>query len=118
MTQAAFEALVAEALELLPDEFASELDNVAVVIEDEPEAEVLDAVGLDPEVDDLFGLYQGIPLTERNSHYSALPDRIAIYRLPILRACGSRREVVREVRNTVLHELGHHLGMEEEDMPF
>ncbi|MGB5400542.1 MAG: metallopeptidase family protein, partial [Thermoanaerobaculia bacterium] len=60
----------------------------------------------------------GIPLTERDSFYSALPDRIAIYRLPILRACRSRRQVIREVRDTVVHELGHHLGMDEEDMPF
>jgi predicted Zn-dependent protease with MMP-like domain len=117
MTQAAFKELVAEALELLPDEFGRELDNVTVVIEDEPEAEDLVAAGLDPE-DDLFGLYQGIPLTERDSLYSALPDRISIYRLPILRACCSRRQVIREVRDTVIHELGHHLGMEEEDMPF
>ena len=118
MTHSAFEELVAKALEQLPDEFAKELDNVAVVVEGDPEAEVLVAVGLDPEEDDLFGLYQGIPLTERDSRYSALPDRIAIYRRPILRACTSRRQVIREVRDTVLHELGHHLGMEEEDMPF
>ncbi len=118
MTRSVFEELVAEALELLPDEFSTELDNVAVVVEDEPDAEVLVAAGLDPEEDDLFGLYQGIPLTERDSLYSALPDRIAIYRLPILRACHSRRQVIREVRDTVVHELGHHLGMEEEDMPF
>ncbi len=118
MTRSVFEELVAEALELLPDEFGKELDNVAVVVEDEPDAEALAAAGLDPEEDDLFGLYQGIPLTERDSFYSALPDRIAIYRLPILRACRSRRQVIREVRDTVVHELGHHLGMEEEDMPF
>jgi len=118
MTRSVFEELVAEALELLPDEFGRELNNVAVVVEDEPDAEVLSADGLDPEEDDLFGLYQGIPLTERDSLYSALPDRIAIYRLPILRACRSRRQVIREVRDTVVHELGHHLGMEEEDMPF
>ena len=118
MTRSVFEELVAEALELLPDEFGRELNNVAVVVEDEPDAEVLSADGLDPEEDDLFGLYQGIPLTERDSLYSALPDRIAIYRLPILRACRSRRQVIREVRDTVVHELGHHLGIEEEDMPF
>jgi len=118
MTRSVFEELVAEALELLPDEFDRELDNVAVVVEDEPEAEVLADVGLDPEEDDLFGLYQGTPLTERDSFYSELPDRIVIYRLPILRACRSRRQVIREVRDTVVHELGHHLGMEEEDMPF
>ena len=118
MTLSAFEELVAEALELLPEEFGRALDNVAVVVEDEPDAEVLTDAGMDPDQDDLFGLYEGIPLTERDSLYSALPDRIIIYRLPILRACRSRRRVIREVRDTVVHELGHHFGMEEEDMPF
>lgn len=117
MKRAEFEQLVAEALELLPDDFAEALENVAVVVEDDPQAEDLTDAGLDPD-DELFGLYQGVPLTERDSFYSALPDRIAIYRLPILRACHSRREVIREVRDTVIHELGHHLGMEEEDMPY
>ena len=111
-----FETLVGEAIDLLPEPFAAELDNVAVVVEDWPEAEDLGALGL--ERDQLFGLYQGIPLTERDSFYAALPDRIAIYRLPILSACASRREVLREVRDTVIHELGHHLGMSEEDMPY
>lgn len=119
MKRAEFEQLVAEALELLPDEFAAELDNVAVVVEDEPQAEDLEAAGLEPEEgDELFGLYQGIPLTERDSFYAGLPDRIAIYRLPILRACRGRAEVIREIRDTVIHELGHHFGMEEEQMPF
>jgi len=118
MTLSAFEELVAEALELLPEEFGRALDNIAVVVEDEPDAEVLTDAGMDPDQDDLFGLYEGIPLTERDSLYSALPDRIIIYRLPILRACRSRRRVIREVRDTVVHELGHHFGMAEEDMPF
>lgn len=118
MTRSVFEKLVTEALELLPEEFGRELDNVAVVVEDEPDAEEFAGTGLDPEEEDLFGLYQGTPLTERDSFYSALPDRITIYRLPILRACRSRRQVIREVRDTLVHEIGHHLGMEEEDMPF
>lgn len=113
-----FEALVAKAVDDLPDEFAALLDNVAVVVEDEPSPEDLASVGLDPDVDDLLGLYLGVPLTERDVYYGSLPDRVAIYRGPILRACSSRREVVREVRDTVVHELGHHFGMEEEDMPY
>ena len=117
MERAEFEQLVAEALELLPDEFARELDNVAVVVVDEPQVEDLVDAGLDPD-DELLGLYQGVPLTERDSFYSALPDRIEIYRLPILRLCSSRSEVVGEVRDTVIHELGHHLGMKEKDMPY
>jgi predicted Zn-dependent protease with MMP-like domain len=113
-----FEALVKQALDELPEEFAALLNNVAVVVEDEPSPEDLESVGLDPEMDDLLGLYLGVPLTERDTYYASLPDRVAIYRGPILRYCRSRREVVREVRDTVVHELGHHFGMEEEDMPY
>jgi predicted Zn-dependent protease with MMP-like domain len=113
-----FEELVARALDGLPEEFAELLDNVAVVVEEEPDPEDLEALGLDPEEEDLFGLYQGVPQPDRDSLYVALPDRIAIYRGPILRACTSRREVIREVRDTVVHELGHHFGLDEDDMPY
>jgi predicted Zn-dependent protease with MMP-like domain len=116
-----FEALVEEALAQLPEEFAEALDNVAVMVEEEPADEDLEGVGIDPqdpERDELFGLYQGTPLTERDSFYSALPDRVLVYRGPILRACSTRREVIREVRETVQHELGHYFGMEEDELPF
>lgn len=113
-----FERLVALALDQLPDEFAERLDNVAVVVEEEPDAADLEALGLDPEQDELFGLYQGTPLLERDSYYSGIPDRIVIYMGPILRACTSQKAIVREVRNTVVHEIGHHFGLEEEDMPY
>ncbi|MEM7482252.1 MAG: metallopeptidase family protein [Acidobacteriota bacterium] len=116
-----FEAMVGEALDSLPDEFAALLDNVAVVVEEEPDPEILAEFEMDPdhpEDGELFGLYQGISLAERDSFYSALPDRIAIYRGPILRFCRSRREVLKEVRDTVIHELGHHFGLDEDDMPY
>jgi predicted Zn-dependent protease with MMP-like domain len=116
-----FEALVEQALEQLPDEFKAALENVAVMIEEEPSEDDLEGVGIDPddpERDELFGLYQGVPLPERDSFYSALPDRVLIYRGPILRECTSRREVLREVRETVQHELGHYFGMEEDELPF
>lgn len=113
-----FETLVQKALDGLPAEFAELLDNVAVVVEDEPSPEDLESVGLDPELDDLLGLYLGVPLSERDSFYGGLPDRVAIYRGPILRLCRTRREVVREVTDTVVHELGHHFGLEEDDMPY
>ncbi len=112
-----FEALVAKALDDLPEEFAALLENVAVVVEEEPTEEDLASVDLDPE-DDLLGLYQGVPLSARDSSYGALPDRVVIYRGPILRLCSSRREVIREVRDTVVHELGHHFGLDEDDMPY
>ena len=116
-----FEALVEEALEQLPGEFKDALDNVAVMVEEEPSDEDLEGVGIDPddpERDELFGLYQGTPITERDSFYSALPDRVLIYRGPILRECDTRREVIREIRETVQHELGHYFGLEEDELPF
>lgn len=116
-----FEALVEQALANLPEEFKEALDNVAVMIAEEPTDEDLEEVGIDPDDpdrDELFGLYHGTPLTERDSFYSALPDRVMIYRGPILRECTSRREVMKEVRETVQHELGHYFGMEEDDLPF
>jgi predicted Zn-dependent protease with MMP-like domain len=115
-----FERLVQQALEDLPEEFAARLENVAVVVEEEPDAKVLEDMGLDPEeeADELFGLYLGTPLIERDSGYADVPDRIAIYMGPILRSCRSAREVVREIRNTVIHEIGHHFGLSDEEMPY
>lgn len=113
----AFERLVERALDELPDEFAARLDNVAVVVEDEPDAETLADLGMEPD-DELFGLYQGTPLIDRGVAFVGLPDRIVIYRGPILRACRSPSEVVREVQKTVVHEIGHHFGLDEEDMPY
>jgi predicted Zn-dependent protease with MMP-like domain len=113
-----FEALVEHALEGLPAEFAELLENVAVMVEDEPDPEDLQALGMEPD-EELFGLYQGVPLADRDSFYQAvMPDRVFIYRGPILRYCRDRRQVIREIRDTVVHELGHHFGMEEEDMPY
>lgn len=118
MSPQAFEDLVGQALEQLPEAFGELVDNVFVMVENEPSAEDMEAVGLDPEEDELFGLYQGIPHTERGSDYSALPDRVVLYRGPILRCCSSRREVVREVRDTLIHELGHHFGLSDDEMPY
>ena len=112
-----FQELVREALTDLPDEFAAAMKNVAVVVEEEPSAEDLESLGLDPEQDDLFGLYQGVPLPERGPDAPVLPDRIAIYRLPILWECETREQVVAEVRTTVIHELGHYFGLAEDELP-
>lgn len=112
-----FRELVSRALARLPERFAAAMENVAVVVEEEPSAEDLESVGLDPEEDDLFGLYQGVPLPERGPDAPLLPDRIAIYRLPILWACDSRDQVVEEVRTTVIHELGHYFGLDEDELP-
>lgn len=113
-----FEALVEQALEGLPEEFAELLENVAVMVEDEPDPEDLEALGMEPD-EELFGLYQGVPLAERDTFYQgAMPDRVFIYRGPILRSCDNRRQVIREIRDTVVHELGHHFGLDEDDMPY
>ncbi len=111
------EHLVARALDGLPEEFAEVLENVAVVVEEEPPLEELEAEGLEAD-EEIFGLYIGRPLPERSAGDSELPDCIAIYRGPILRHCRDRREVIREVRDTLIHELGHYFGLEDEDMPY
>jgi predicted Zn-dependent protease with MMP-like domain len=112
-----FEDLVRRALDGLPGDFAELLENVAVVVEEEPDPDDLEELGMETG-EELFGLYLGVPLPERAGSYSALPDRIAIYRGPILRYCQNRREVIREVRDTVIHELGHYFGLDEDDMPY
>jgi predicted Zn-dependent protease with MMP-like domain len=121
ISQTQFEELVGKAIDGLPEDFAELLDNVAVTVEEEPSDDDLLEVGIDPEDpdrDELFGIYQGVPLADRDTYYSALPDRVVIFRGPILRSCTSRREILREVRDTVVHELGHHFGLDEDDMPY
>jgi predicted Zn-dependent protease with MMP-like domain len=116
-----FEALVEQAMEGLPEEFAELIENVAVLVEEEPDPEDLEALGMDPDDPEaeLLGLYQGVPLSERDTFYAgALPDRVILYRGPILRACRNRRDVIREVRDTLVHEIGHHFGMSEDEMPY
>jgi predicted Zn-dependent protease with MMP-like domain len=115
------EELAAQALDELPEEFAELLDTVAVVVEEEPSDEDLESVGIDPDDpdrDELLGLYHGVALPERDTYYSALPDRVVIYAGPIRRCCESRREAIDEIKKTVIHELGHYFGMEEDDMPY
>ncbi len=119
LSERRFRELVAEALDGLPSEWGELLDNIAVVVEEEPSAEDLRELGMAPdEGDELLGLYQGTPLGERGFEYGGLPDRVVIYRGPISRIARSRREVIEQVRETVLHELGHHFGLEEDDLPF
>jgi predicted Zn-dependent protease with MMP-like domain len=103
-----FEAAVGDALLLIPDKAAKAMDNVAIFIEDD----YVPQPGDDPETV-LLGLYEGVPLTERDSWWDAgsLPDRITIFRQPILDICGSREEVIDEVAITVIHEIAHHFGI-------
>ena len=114
-----FETLVARALDGLPEQFAELLDNVVVVVEDTPSVEDLEDVGLAPhEGLELLGIYQGVPQPDRGAEYSALPDRVAIFRQSILAICETREDVVAEVRDTVVHELGHHFGLSDDEMPY
>jgi|DewCreStandDraft_1066081.scaffolds.fasta_scaffold00032_176 predicted Zn-dependent protease with MMP-like domain len=107
-----FERLVRRALAGLPPEFRARLENVDVIVERRPRQEHLRAAGVPPG-ETLLGLYVGTPLTERSSgsYHLTLPDRIYIFQEPIERMCGTAREVVHEVRRTVMHELAHHFGI-------
>lgn len=122
MSTEEFERLVELALEEIPEDFVELLDNIIVTVEEEPAEE--DLAGLpdddpdDPERGEIFGLYVGTNLLERDSGYQAMPDRVILFSGPILRACDTRAEAVEEIRRTVLHELGHYFGMEEDDMPY
>ena len=105
MTRERFEELVTEALDLVPAELSALIDNCVVLVEDEPPAD-------DP---DLLGLYDGTPLTERDSTYAGvLPDRITIFRNPTLDMCATEEEVVEEVNITVVHEIAHHFGIDDD----
>lgn len=98
-----FEALVAEALDLLPEDLAARMDNVVVRIRDESPWE------------GVLGLYEGIPLTEREAAYTmVLPDRITLYRDAILERCSLEADVVTEIRVTVVHEVAHHFGIDDD----
>ena len=116
MTRKEFRRIVAEVLETLPSEFAARIENVEVVVEDEPTDEQIRGAGLDPRDDTLFGLYEGVPLEARGHEYAALPDKISIYYLPIVESCTSAAEIRNEIRTTVLHEVAHFFGIDDEDL--
>ncbi len=97
-----FETLVGRGLDLVPDEIWSMMDNVVVLIQD-----------ADPDEPDILGLYEGIPLIEREYYTGALPDRITIYRHALCDHCSTREELVEEVAITVIHEIAHHFGIDD-----
>ncbi len=104
MTPERFEELVSDALDLIPAELAEAIDNVVVLVADR-----------DPEEPEVLGLYQGIALTERDSSYAgALPDTITIFRESLLEICETEDEVVEQVAITVIHEIAHHFGIDDE----
>ena len=100
-----FEALVGQALDAVPAELFALMENCVVLVEDEPPA----------DLPGLLGLYDGVPLTERGEFYAGvLPDRILIFRLPILAICETHEDVVEEVHITVVHEIAHHFGIDDD----
>lgn len=110
-----FDALVRQAIEGIPDAFRPYLERVVIDVEETPDRATL----RDLEVDDprdLLGVYLGRPLTEQSVEIAGIPDRIVLYRANILRMCRTTDEVVEEVRATVLHEIGHHFGLDEDDL--
>jgi len=116
MTHKEFSRLVTEVLAELPEEFASRLQNVEVVVEEAPSRRQLLGAGLDPGRDTLLGLYEGVPLEERGLDYVALPDKISLFYRPIVEACTSVDEVREEIRITILHEIAHFFGIGDEDL--
>ena len=110
-----FERLVEDALASLPKRFADMVENVVIAVEDEPSNEDLEM--LEDSDDEVLGIYRGVPLLERTQNDPMVPDEVAVFRGPINRIARSRREAVEEVRETVIHELGHYFGLADEEMP-
>lgn len=108
-----FEALVEEALDGLPPEIERLLENVAIVIDDEPSREQLDDEGLEDD-ETLYGLYEGVPATAWGAESAAVPNKITLFRLPLEDDFPDPRELKEEVRRTVVHELAHHAGIDDD----
>ena len=111
-----FEAAVGDALDTIPGELADQMDNVVILVRDEPEPELLTADDYDEDgLPTLLGLYDGVPLTERDDAWSVvLPDRILIFKGPLERWCSNREELTAEIGVTVLHEIAHHFGIDDD----
>lgn len=116
MDRQRFENLVQQALENLPVEFAQKLENIAIVVEDFPSLSQLSKLNLPPQTT-LFGLYEGVPKINRSGVYTMVPpDKITIFQKPIEYLCKDEEAIKNQVRKTVLHEIGHHFGLKEEEL--
>lgn len=109
-----FEQIVTQVVNRLPPEFLKKLDNIDILVEDWPTSQDLQTVGIRSGL--LFGLYRGVPHTQRGAHYSALPDKIVIFAGPILAVSRDEKDAQERIKKTVLHEIGHHFGMSEEQI--
>jgi predicted Zn-dependent protease with MMP-like domain len=116
MTHTEFETLVERALRTLPRRFKDKISNVAIVVEDWADDDTLQQLGIEPP-DTLYGLYRGIDLTRRDTSYgNVLPDTIHIYQGPIEEDCADTDEMAELVRDTVIHEIGHYFGLDDDTM--
>jgi predicted Zn-dependent protease with MMP-like domain len=116
MTREQFRALVAEAIDSIPERFAEHVRNVAIVIEEAPSPALLAEMEIEPP-DTLLGLYQGTPLTERRwDHGNDLPDRVLLFQRPIEEDAADDGDVVGVIGETLIHELGHYFGMSEDEI--
>ena len=113
MLREEFEDLVIDAVAALPEELLSHLDNVAIVVEEWPSAEQMAEHGLKRR-DELLGLYEGIPLTDRAGYNLVLPDKITIFQGTLESSCSTAEEMAAEVQLTVAHEIAHHFGIDDE----
>jgi predicted Zn-dependent protease with MMP-like domain len=111
-----FQHLVTEAIDSLPKRFRDAMVNMAIVVEDEPSPDQLQQVEVEPP-DTIYGLYEGIPLPERQwAHGNVLPDKISIFRLPILEDSADEDDIVVGIGETLIHEVGHYFGLSEEEI--
>ncbi|CAM3057762.1 metallopeptidase family protein [Actinomyces slackii] len=110
-----FEEAVADGLDLIPEDLAEAMDNVVVLVQEEPDADMLREEDYDEQgLPTLLGLYDGTPLTQRDDSWSlALPDRILVFRGPLQRWCATREELVDQIAVTVIHEVAHHFGIDD-----
>lgn len=113
MTRTQFERLVRRALDSIPEDIRARLDNVDIVVEDAPTREQLVGSGIEDDAL-LLGLYEGLPLTERYDYGMALPDKITLFQASIESICATDEEVMREVQDTVVHEVAHHFGIDDD----
>jgi predicted Zn-dependent protease with MMP-like domain len=120
LTRAEFERVIDEVLESLPKRFAGLIENVVIAVEDEPTDEDLENIDDDDDdgASELLGIFRGVALTERSRDMPLLPDEIAVFLGPINRVSRSRDDAVREIRETLIHELGHYFGLDHGEMPY
>ena len=115
LTNPEFDELVRQAYEEMPKGVRASIDNLAILVEDWPSREDLESAGIRRRYQ-LFGLYHGVPLPDRGNYMPLLPDTVTLFKRPIELVCSTWADVVREVRITLLHEVGHYMGLDEDDL--